>query len=461
MLALPAFAQNNGGNGNTPSSPECVGATCGSPQTVGGGGCSCSCGCSVWVAYTDDGKTLSYSDDIDGDGIADAQDNCPFVANRDQLDTDGDGVGNACDNCANIPNKDQLDTNGNGIGDVCDQDLDGDGIPDKHVDLSPWLATESGTFNGKTVNGDNCPKIPNPEQTISFPASAAGLGDACNPDIDADGVKNEIDDCPYIPDPAQNLASQVGGPPAGCNHDTDGDGVSDSFDNCKLIPNPDQSDINHNGIGDACDPDIDGDGVLNKNDPRLHVNDNCPTVYNPDQRDSDGDGVGDACDSHFCVVVDPTHPDNCLDPQKPFEVSAGGYMTLELGEQVRLPLFANRNGSAMQYVWTVQSAPSGSSAAVNNPKGAATVSRNWQYAYVDGSVPTFKPDTAGDYVIQLQSTLQFPDRQFPDVSSSSATLSLHVTGNQHAMGCNSVVPFDISMLGAAAALVSLLRRRRK
>ena len=38
--------------------------------------------------------------DADGDGIADDADNCPTVANPDQLDSDGDGVGDACDACA-------------------------------------------------------------------------------------------------------------------------------------------------------------------------------------------------------------------------------------------------------------------------------------------------------------------------------------------------------------------------
>lgn len=35
--------------------------------------------------------------DFDGDGIADADDNCPSIANPDQSDIDGDGVGDACD----------------------------------------------------------------------------------------------------------------------------------------------------------------------------------------------------------------------------------------------------------------------------------------------------------------------------------------------------------------------------
>ncbi len=35
--------------------------------------------------------------DGDGDGVADASDNCPSVANADQADADGDGKGNACE----------------------------------------------------------------------------------------------------------------------------------------------------------------------------------------------------------------------------------------------------------------------------------------------------------------------------------------------------------------------------
>ncbi|MDX2010068.1 MAG: thrombospondin type 3 repeat-containing protein, partial [Myxococcaceae bacterium] len=97
FTASTGFAQLANG-----TNPECLDPSCGRPKEQGGGGgcgCGCGCGCSVWVAYTDDGKTLSYTDDADGDGKADDADNCPFSANRDQLDIDGDGVGNTCDNC--------------------------------------------------------------------------------------------------------------------------------------------------------------------------------------------------------------------------------------------------------------------------------------------------------------------------------------------------------------------------
>lgn len=40
---------------------------------------------------------LFVPEDTDGDGIADAADNCPAVANPDQRDTDGDGIGDVCD----------------------------------------------------------------------------------------------------------------------------------------------------------------------------------------------------------------------------------------------------------------------------------------------------------------------------------------------------------------------------
>src|SRR5437867_3444974 len=37
--------------------------------------------------------------DQDGDGVCDADDDCPQVANPDQADADGDGIGDACDHC--------------------------------------------------------------------------------------------------------------------------------------------------------------------------------------------------------------------------------------------------------------------------------------------------------------------------------------------------------------------------
>lgn len=43
------------------------------------------------------GTCVSGNGDADGDGVADAEDNCPGVSNADQADEDGDGVGDACE----------------------------------------------------------------------------------------------------------------------------------------------------------------------------------------------------------------------------------------------------------------------------------------------------------------------------------------------------------------------------
>ncbi|MEZ4442394.1 MAG: thrombospondin type 3 repeat-containing protein [Polyangiaceae bacterium] len=44
------------------------------------------------------------NDDIDGDGVVNTQDNCPTDANADQADADMDGKGDVCDACPNDPN---------------------------------------------------------------------------------------------------------------------------------------------------------------------------------------------------------------------------------------------------------------------------------------------------------------------------------------------------------------------
>ncbi len=69
--------------------------------------------------------------------------------------------------------------------------------------------------------------------------------------------------------------------------DSDGDGVADSVDNCVLAANADQRDTNGDGFGNLCDPDLNGDNVVNAIDLGQFK-----TVFFTADEDADFDGNG-------------------------------------------------------------------------------------------------------------------------------------------------------------------------
>jgi len=112
-------------------------------------------------------------------------------------------------------------------------------------------------------------------------------------DYDDDGIPDDNDNCPLIPNTDQL--------------NSDADSLGDACDNCPTITNDDQADADGDGIGDACDEctDTDNDGYGNPDYPNNTCpDDNCPYVFNPGQEDADGDGIGDACEFESGMIMD-------------------------------------------------------------------------------------------------------------------------------------------------------------
>ncbi|MBM4371096.1 MAG: thrombospondin type 3 repeat-containing protein, partial [Deltaproteobacteria bacterium] len=117
------------------------------------------------------------------------------------------------------------------------------------------------------------------------------------------GIPDAADNCPAHANPSQaNLDGDSLG--NACDPDDDGDGVPDGTDTCPMLWNPSQADLDGDGLGDPCDPDDDGDGTPDGQD-------NCPFTPNPTQADADKDGFGDACDLDGDADGVPNVTDNC------------------------------------------------------------------------------------------------------------------------------------------------------
>jgi cytosine/adenosine deaminase-related metal-dependent hydrolase len=137
---------------------------------------------------------MSSMDDPDGDGLADANDNCPTVFNPirpvdegAQGDADSDGLGDACDVCVFDPSDSCA-----GAGD----DADGDGVLND-VDNCPGIANggqEDVDMDDKGDACDPCPDVPNPG-ALTCPGETTtiyAVQDTSDPNHPAEGTRVRV-----------------------------------------------------------------------------------------------------------------------------------------------------------------------------------------------------------------------------------------------------------------------------
>ena len=135
-------------------------------------------------------------------------------------------------------------------------------------------------------------------------------------DSDGDGVRDDTDNCRFAANPTQADFDHDGLGDA-CDPDDDNDTILDGGDNCRFVANLDQLDLDVDGAGDVCDDDRDGDGWQN-------TRDNCGWHANADQRDTDRDGQGDVCDNDDDGDGVGDGSDNCRLIVNPAQIDLNG-----------------------------------------------------------------------------------------------------------------------------------------
>jgi hypothetical protein len=169
----------------------------------------------------------------------DGADNCPSVANADQANRNGEIIALP----SPIVFNDGTNAHATSLGDACNPDVDGDGLTAAQEAVLGTDAAKADTDGDRHIDG----------------AEVTCGGDPLNPAIKVSGADADHDS---VPDACEAIIGTTAS-----NPDTDGDGVSDGVEFLKLGTDP----LVRDSDGDGCDDghelaSVNGDHTVNSID---------------------------------------------------------------------------------------------------------------------------------------------------------------------------------------------------
>ncbi len=227
---------------------------------------------------TDDGGVIDGDEDLDHDGVVDADETNPVLGNGDDDDSDGDGLS---------------DVEEVAIGsDPLDADSDDDGVIDGDEPDFGEDTDDDGIINALDPDSDDDGLFDGTELGLDCENPATDVGEGfCVADGDAGATVTD----PLDPD------SDDGGVLDG-DEDLDGDGVVDAGETNPTVGNGGDDDSDGDGLTNAdeeglgtdpLDGDSDDDGVIDGDEPAPGEDTDGDGIINALDPDSDDDGLFD------------------------------------------------------------------------------------------------------------------------------------------------------------------------